>query len=269
MTSAPVTAPTVSREDRRREIAARTFYSTHSLIGAGAPTGGDYARAERLLKAIAERGDAAYAEVPDGGRTGLGALLRVAIARADNSYRQEMLRLHGWDELAFGGAICITCTPEDAAGPDATVSFPCKPLREAGVTEDMAADLIRAHYAEQERRIHEAHKAATTKLPEIDGFHDYDGITVGYVGDYGDMVALGWHANPRTVLHAFDCLARTEAQIDGVYDDPNRRPAPEDLTRTWARNVGHGTGEEQWCLTWGAETTADTAGAFPITLLEM
>lgn len=203
MTSAPVTAPRISLHDRRVSLVADALYAAAHPDATDSPTGGDYARARRLVTAFEERGDAAITE--------------------------------------------MVLDPTFAA---------------------QLRDLF-ASTAERDRAIREAFKAATTPLPELAGFRDLDGIIVGYVGDYGDMVALGWHANYRHVLHSFDCLARQEAQINGVYDDPDRAIGEHDLTRTWARNVGTGTGQEQWCFDWGRDVTATTEGAFPITLLAM
>lgn len=275
MTSAPVTAhqqPTPTRE-RRVQYAANAIYHTH---GSGsAPTGSDYARAERLVTRYEEIGRDALVEV-FGDSDAIG-FLHAAFDQAEHIYRAAMIRLHEWDELIFGGYICLHCTPDDADDPDQNVAFPCPPLREAGITEEIAAKIITEHYAEQTRRIREAQRAGATPLPELDGFREYDGVKVGYVGDDGDIVVLGWHANPREVLHAMDSLARDEAGIEGVYDDPERAPSAGDLTRSWAINEGTGTGAEQWCLRWMTVpdggpvkfVSCDDPGAFPITVLVM
>lgn len=60
--------------------------------------------------------------------------------------RDELIRMHQYDELVFGGYICVHCTPatEDA---DYNVGWPCPPLREAGVTDEEAEGLILARRA--------------------------------------------------------------------------------------------------------------------------
>jgi len=69
--------------------------------------------------------------------------------------RAALLKLHDWDELIFGGFYCLHCTPDDAFDPDDNVYWPCPTLREAGVTNDEARDLI-----QQERdRVHAEHQA--------------------------------------------------------------------------------------------------------------
>jgi hypothetical protein len=274
MTSAPVTAPQpVTTRERRIEWAARVIYSTHG--SGGSPTGSDYARAEAVVTRYEQDGPDALTEVF--GDSDAVTFLHAAFDQAERVYRAAMLRLHEWDELVFGGYICTHCTPADADDPEQNVGFPCPPLRDAGVTEEMAAKIITDHYAEQERRVREAVRAAKTPLPELAGFREYDGVKVGYVGDEGDIVVLGWHANPREVLHAMDSLARDEAGIEGVYDDPERAPSASDLTRSWAINEGTGTGDEQWCLRWMTVpdggpvqfVSCDDPGAFPITVLVM
>lgn len=57
----------------------------------------------------------------------------------------DLLALHKYDELIFGGFICTHCTPDDADDADDNVGFPCPPLREAGMTNDMAVQVIKAH----------------------------------------------------------------------------------------------------------------------------
>jgi hypothetical protein len=180
---------------------------------------------------------------------------------------EDLLRDHDWDELIFGGYICLTCSPkEDEEGygdPDTTIMWPCPPLRDAGLTDEKATEVVRQHYA----RIAEAARAAGAPLPQLDQFKPFDGITVGYVGDDGDIVALGWHHNPAEVLHAMDSLARHDGGIEGVYDDPDRKPDPDNLVRRWAVNTQPPGAE--WCLEWGGEITMDTVGAFPVTVLVM
>ncbi|MER5649694.1 hypothetical protein [Streptosporangium sp. NPDC002524] len=68
--------------------------------------------------------------------------------------RPELIKIHTWDELVFGGFICTFCTPPEG-DPDTTVMWPCPPLRLAGMTDKEAIDLIVAHRAaieEQARR---------------------------------------------------------------------------------------------------------------------
>jgi hypothetical protein len=201
MTSAPVTAPRISLHDRRVSLVASALYAAAHPDATDSPTGGDYARARRLVTAFEERGDAAITE--------------------------------------------MVLDPTFAA---------------------QLRDLF-ASTAERDRAIREAFKAATTPLPELAGFRNYGGIEVAYVGDDGDLVALGWHYNPAAVLHAFDSLAREQGGIDGVYDDPSRTPGPDNLGRTWCTNERPGA--DEGLLNWGHDITSETDGAFPITLLAM
>lgn len=271
MTSAPVTAPIVPLRDRRVQLAAIVIHSSRTESDQG-PAGSDYSRAEAVVTRFEHEGDAALHEMyPDGDIAGF---LAAAFAQADHQFRDAMLRLHDWDELIFGGYICLHCTPADA-GPEDNVGFPCPPLRAIGITNEIAVQIITAHYEKIEKRAREEAAAKAASLPELGGFREYDGVRVGYVGDEGDIAVLGWHDNPAVVLRAMDRLARDEAGIDGVYDNPEHSPSPEDLSRVWAVNEGTGTGEEQWCLRWmtvpdgGAVvfTASDDPGAFPITVL--
>jgi hypothetical protein len=60
-----------------------------------------------------------------------------------------LLEQHDWDALIFGGFLCLTCTPEEAYNedPDLTVSWPCPPLRAAGMTNQHAEAVVLAHSA--------------------------------------------------------------------------------------------------------------------------
>lgn len=60
-----------------------------------------------------------------------------------------LLALHDWDELIFGGFICLHCTPDDADSPEENVYYPCPALRDAGMTEVIAEQVIKAHYEQQ------------------------------------------------------------------------------------------------------------------------
>jgi hypothetical protein len=61
----------------------------------------------------------------------------------DNPGLPALLSLHDWDELVFGGFYCLHCTPEDAeAFDEAPVAWPCQPLRDAGLTNEQAIDVI-------------------------------------------------------------------------------------------------------------------------------
>ena len=63
------------------------------------------------------------------------------------SDRTDLLKLHDWDELVFGGFYCLHCTPDDELSLDDPIWWPCPPLREVGVTDDEAREIIAAHRA--------------------------------------------------------------------------------------------------------------------------
>lgn len=75
--------------------------------------------------------------------------------------RAELIKLHEYDELIFGGFICLHCTPGNCDDPDDNVYWPCQPLREVGVTDHEAVALIKAQRAEIE------HKAAVTRVKDL------------------------------------------------------------------------------------------------------
>jgi hypothetical protein len=75
------------------------------------------------------------------------------------SERAELLKLHDWDELLFGGFYCLHCTPDDADDFEDPIAWPCQPLREAGVTDEEARALI-AEHREKVAAEHQAEKAA-------------------------------------------------------------------------------------------------------------
>ncbi len=58
--------------------------------------------------------------------------------------RDELIRMHQYDELVFGGLICVHCTPLHVEDPDLNVPWPCPPLRAAGVTDEEALEIIAA-----------------------------------------------------------------------------------------------------------------------------
>lgn len=64
---------------------------------------------------------------------------------------QSLIETHEYDELIFGGFICLTCSPgedsEDYGDPDTTVYWPCPTLREAGVSDADAIAHIQARRA--------------------------------------------------------------------------------------------------------------------------
>ncbi|MEV4179893.1 hypothetical protein AB0J28_00420 [Streptosporangium canum] len=66
--------------------------------------------------------------------------------------RTELIKLHEYDELIFGGFICLHCTPDDCDDPDDNVYWPCPPLRAAGVTDEEAIALITARRAAVEEK---------------------------------------------------------------------------------------------------------------------
>nr|WTC12471.1 hypothetical protein OHA15_33530 [Streptomyces anthocyanicus] len=58
------------------------------------------------------------------------------------SDRAELLKLHDWDELLFGGFYCLHCSPTGEDSFDDPIAWPCPPLREAGLTDDEAREII-------------------------------------------------------------------------------------------------------------------------------
>lgn len=75
------------------------------------------------------------------------------------SDRAELLKLHDWDELLFGGFYCLRCTPDDEDNFDDPIAWPCQPLRDAGLTDDEAREIVVAHREKVEAE-YRAKKAA-------------------------------------------------------------------------------------------------------------
>ncbi|SFK91796.1 hypothetical protein SAMN05216275_14121 [Streptosporangium canum] len=73
--------------------------------------------------------------------------------------RADLIKLHEYDELIFGGVYCTHCTPDDCADADDNVMWPCPPLRAAGVTDDEAIEIITARRA----AIEKAHRASAAQ----------------------------------------------------------------------------------------------------------
>jgi len=72
-------------------------------------------------------------------------------AQLSAEQREELIKLHEYDELIFGGFICLQCTPDDCDDPDDNVYYPCPPLRAVGVTNEEAVLIIKLARAERER----------------------------------------------------------------------------------------------------------------------
>jgi hypothetical protein len=71
-----------------------------------------------------------------------GMGVKIALELIDPKIR--MLQEHGFDELVFGGFICLLCSPENSDDPYADVMWPCSALRAVGLTEQEAIDHITA-----------------------------------------------------------------------------------------------------------------------------
>lgn len=290
--SAPVTAPATKPLDlheRRLEAAALILHAQDcdGRCPAG-PIDSDFDKARELLAAHATDGDTVISKWIDS--TDLATNMTRAFDRIAAQHEQDMeryrsglLRVHDYDMTIFGGFYCLACTPAGDCNPEELVAWPCPTLRDGGFTDRMAEQHIIDAENETLRSVREAQAAGAAKLPDLDGFTEYDGIRVAYVGDDGDIYALGWHTRPEAVLHAMDCLARDEAGINGVLDS-DEKPKPTDLHRAWAINMGEAPGCEQWCLATFIETDRGTdplagrnytavthtdPGAFPVTIFRM
>lgn len=79
-----------------------------------------------------------------------------------------LLHEHTYEELIFGGMMCLTCSPkegEDGYGdPDTTVGWPCPPLREGGLTDEQAVAFIKHRRAEIERKAREPGEKAAAEF---------------------------------------------------------------------------------------------------------
>jgi hypothetical protein len=62
-----------------------------------------------------------------------------------------LLKRHEYDELIFGGFMCLTCSPkegEEGYGlPETTVTWPCPPLFAAGLTGEQGVEHVKARRA--------------------------------------------------------------------------------------------------------------------------
>lgn len=282
MTSATVTAPLTAPTPltaRRLEVAALIIHAQNcDGTCTDGPTLAQFDAARELLTKHAADGDVVIQNWVTGELADnmVRAFARVAADydRDMAAYRNGLLHTHGYAIAAGAGRFyCVACTPGGDSNPRELVGWPCLPLTEAGLTPEMASRHVTEQEDENMRRIREAERAARAELPDLDGFIEHDGIKVGYVGDYGDVYALGWHVRAEEVLHAMDSLARIEAGLDGITDDGTTPPASM-LRRAWARNTGTGTGAEQWCLETMRATdkdtlvplTCDDADTFPVTI---
>lgn len=63
-------------------------------------------------------------------------------APTNPSSREQLLKLHDWDELVFGGIYCTHCTSDDPYTWDDPTAWPCPTLREAGMTDAEAVAFI-------------------------------------------------------------------------------------------------------------------------------
>ena len=101
--------------------------------------------------------------------------------------------------------------------------------------------------------------------PEMDAV--YFGVAVAYIGEDGDLIALG-HSPPRRVLAAFHRHARL---VEGETDELRaawERPAVS-LTQSWARfrRPDPAMGEDRDARWWVDWCTSLTPEARPVTLL--
>lgn len=148
---------------------------------------------------------------------------------------RDLLAQHDWDELIFGGFICLACTPDDADDPDDNVSWPCKPLLDAGITLLHAEALIKLHRAEIEL------KAARERLAELSRPVS---SPPKRPAQYGQMPSLG-------SVHA-------ACTPDGCQTVADRVQLADDVPTRDAHLAGdHSLCQAQWC----ADATLPSAEA--------
>lgn len=106
-------------------------------------------------------------------------------------------------------------------------------------------------------------------LIETGTFTEHDGIWISYVGEDGDMVALG-HDNPERVVAILNdnpLITWTVDDIDATWAVLTDRPAhncvADDTTSCSGCEDAYGA---PWWIRWGVEQ--DTPGAFPVTVVE-
>jgi hypothetical protein len=98
-------------------------------------------------------------------------------------------------------------------------------------------------------------------------------VRVCYPEGDDSLIALGHHNNPGVVIAAFQDHSILDCGLAGIDDDPDLAtvsPDPNLLRQTWAVDTNNDPGD--WSLEWtwighpGNPITADTPGAFPITV---
>lgn len=128
--------------------------------------------------------------------------------------RAALLQLHDWDELLFGGFYCLHCTPDDPDSLDDPIAWPCQPLRDAGVTDDEARELI-LRYREQKAAEEDAEREAKTREVQrrADTFnsrHPVGALVFAYPGARRDHVPSATRLVTRT---------RTKASVLGGHTE--------------------------------------------------
>ncbi|TMS00125.1 hypothetical protein [Nonomuraea basaltis] len=117
--------------------------------------------------------------------------------------RDALIKLHEYDELIFGGFICLHCTPDDCDDPDDNVYYPCPPLRAVGVTNEEAVLIIKLARAERAAKhmgdaltnVGTAMQSAASTAHELGAGAGMD-VIVGYLSDAG-MLPAGLLTEPQ------------------------------------------------------------------------
>ncbi|MFE0650992.1 hypothetical protein ACFVZH_20625 [Streptomyces sp. NPDC059534] len=150
--------------------------------------------------------------------------------------RDDLLQLHDWDELIFGGFYCLHCTPDDAW--DYSIDWPCQPLLDAGVTLDDARQIIAQHRDEIEAK----HQARAAELKAKKDEEKRKGQQAA--DDFNARYSVGTRVIAYPGVRPDDPIAlkfqeRREAGcVYGAETDPTERL--DTVTRTPAWTLGHG-----------------------------